>query len=1611
MAKRRVNKPLLIGLSIGVALAAALAVVVVFKWLPKDPGPYIEHGDSLLADGDLLKAAEDYAKAWAYDKSKARETWGIQAGDIYWALGLEGHARTYYQHVVKAQPESPRALERLVHLTFYIANLGVAGQDAWLQTLDAAENLMMVAGDNPLGYEVAAIAHVHLNRKAQGDKPDDQVVATELLDKLVKMDPNNPSARYWSAATMVQPRDMASLKTNSTTQADSLMAFVPKDAPEAVVSRFRLYQLEYLNLKTMIDSVGLGTEARHARFEDLIKALRAGLAGVKDVSRMTRWEQMQLAELAKRAGDRSLAEKILLGWKNDQLAELAMLADPPVQPRLMERVMAQQPTSLASCLEMVALHEGQGHVAEVCTYADLAAAVPPPVVTGSGPSLLNRYTRRAQCNVQVIKVRLLVQASASQPATQGEEAFDHARAEYEKVGTTYREFLEDTGGNPELAAHYLQVGGLIARRTRDYPIAVIKLKSAVEALEQARLNASRPFEYLPVVLDLIGDYRSLRQPGLARDKMDNYVLNNQIFKDDPRVVMLDAELYADVNDFTEALRRVDRLLAMPQIKDSPLFKPAADLKATVLRQSGQWPQWVAFMATVDPDSAAQRCREGILAMFQKTKDHDTDPEAIAKFEAALQKDGASWEAVKGLYVIYQRQGAESKDDAGKATHKAQAEKVLQDFIDANEKTNPQLTLAAKVRLKASQSGREVAQKLLVELLQANETPYGKEVRLLDEAARAKNGAEVAQHLKAAGDLVPPALKNHFLTVAFDAMLRTDNLVEARKCYEDLKLRGVDGVNGDSYLGQLLLAEHKYDEAIATLTRVLKVRSDSVSRRLLALAKFESNKSTLEEVDGELNQAIHDDPTDRDAWYALVQIYLRNGRVKEAGAAAERGLQRLVNDPYLQRVRLEGLAMTDLGKAVTEREQIAKDHPEDISNALVLARLYYAGGNLSKMDGLLGKIADQIPALSASQALAATAVANQYFDAHDAQMRDKGHSVLEAYVQRKPDDPEGHAAMGDYLRRMGKMPEAEKQYLELNRLTKPDPVAGKVQVQKKLAGFYHDWEKKEQCLAALDEAARLAGKPDFELLTLRVSYQVDFGQLAEANAALAEVHKLAPDDPGVTMLEGYIQMRFGKWDQALEIFNAVLAKRPDMAVAYYRRGMLLYRLNPGANLNKAITDLESALRYSPRLLDGQPCRELAELYMQRTDDPDRVAKALGRLRTQLEAQPDDAQARLQAIRVLDYAKMDRDLDSELQRAMTLFPDAAEFPVEAGRVALRRKQYRQAEDFFRTALRLAPKSELVAIRLSAALAEQNKWQEILDGSDQWLKPANVGESTEIYLERARAFTQLKKTPEMLAALGKAVDASNGQPALLLRLALRLADKTMMGPDVAEQWLTDFIKTHADAVPFQLMRAHFWALNKQVERALAECARLAKLYPDGPNGADVRFNTAIILQQAKRYKEAADQFEQVMNIAKERTSYVVLNNYAYLLGDSADEADRAKAIDLAEHAVSKTNRADPQVLDTLGWCYIRAGKTAAGVDARKIQQGLDVLEEARQTVAKFQREEMPIIYYHMAEGYQRLDRLDEARKWVRKAAELAEKDPEMTDDTKEGIRKLNKDLTAGG
>ncbi len=89
--------------------------------------------------------------------------------------------------------------------------------------------------------------------------------------------------------------------------------------------------------------------------------------------------------------------------------------------------------------------------------------------------------------------------------------------------------------------------------------------------------------------------------------------------------------------------------------------------------------------------------------------------------------------------------------------------------------------------------------------------------------------------------------------------------------------------------------------------------------------------------------------------------------------------------------------------------------------------------------------------------------------------------------------------------------------------------------------------------------------------------------------------------------------------------------------------------------------------------------------------------------------------------------------------------------------------------------------------------------------------------------------------------------------------------------------------------------------------------------PNSAKAQYNAGIVLERAGRYTEAIARFERAIEIMGPRPT-MAYNNLGYLLVDR--EIDVPRGIRLLEE-VRRANPRDPEILDSLGWGYHKAGR----------------------------------------------------------------------------------------
>ncbi len=135
---------------------------------------------------------------------------------------------------------------------------------------------------------------------------------------------------------------------------------------------------------------------------------------------------------------------------------------------------------------------------------------------------------------------------------------------------------------------------------------------------------------------------------------------------------------------------------------------------------------------------------------------------------------------------------------------------------------------------------------------------------------------------------------------------------------------------------------------------------------------------------------------------------------------------------------------------------------------------------------------------------------------------------------------------------------------------------------------------------------------------------------------------------------------------------------------------------------------------------------------------------------------------------------------------------------------------------------------------------------------------------------------------------------------------------------------------------------------------------------------FLQGAIFEQQKNYEEAEAAFRKALEI--EADDPAVLNYLGYMLADNGVKLE--EALEMIQKAVE----ADPingAYLDSLGWVYYRLDR-------------MDLAEQYLKRALLFARSD-PTIHEHMGDLYLKTDRIDEARAEYEKSIELAEDEQE--------------------
>jgi tetratricopeptide (TPR) repeat protein len=418
----------------------------------------------------------------------------------------------------------------------------------------------------------------------------------------------------------------------------------------------------------------------------------------------------------------------------------------------------------------------------------------------------------------------------------------------------------------------------------------------------------------------------------------------------------------------------------------------------------------------------------------------------------------------------------------------------------------------------------------------------------------------------------------------------------------------------------------------------------------------------------------------------------------------------------------------------------------------------------------------------------------------------------------------------------------------------------------------------------------------------------------------------PRNPDAQFFQAQKLIAKGKFQDAILKLRQIIDMEPDKLKTYLVLARA-YLLNNAQQL--AVDVLNQALKIDKKSYQARNL--LINLLIKQKD----YDIALDHIRI-LENQYPDRPAPL--LMEADFHILKKDLKKAqklYETAEKLFPNNPAVMLKMAKFFLREKKYDQAHQKIDKGLAILPTSiDLIEIKVATFLA-QNKPKAAIDFCDKYIKKHS--DNAYLYTLKGRILTLLKKYAQAEANYNKAIDLS-------------------------PKWLQPYYKI-----------ANLYLAQGQINQGIKKFQAAVQ---QRPKNIRAGFTLGLLYQLNKQYKDAAQQYERVLQINNNFTP--AANNLAYLYAEHLSTPENLqKALQLASQAV-KDGR--PETLDTLGWVQYKL---------KRLDEAIATLLEAYNKLEENKKN--PTIAYHLATAFYKKGDKNQAKHWLKTALELNRTFPE--------------------
>jgi len=187
------------------------------------------------------------------------------------------------------------------------------------------------------------------------------------------------------------------------------------------------------------------------------------------------------------------------------------------------------------------------------------------------------------------------------------------------------------------------------------------------------------------------------------------------------------------------------------------------------------------------------------------------------------------------------------------------------------------------------------------------------------------------------------------------------------------------------------------------------------------------------------------------------------------------------------------------------------------------------------------------------------------EVQQAQQKQSGNALAKAAIEQ-----------GNVDLQASKFAEARAQYEKALSLLEVDDPALKASIERTIAKTYYEDKQPAKAIETLKKALETAPN-DQESLQLIVNLLVAQNREEEAKVYMAKLPQGAKVDPNTRLNLGIKAYNEKKLPEALQYFNQVVTENPDLAEAYYFRGLVYLNLNKTA---EAKADFQKLLALDP-----------------------------------------------------------------------------------------------------------------------------------------------------------------------------------------------------------------------------------------------------------------------------------------------------------------------------------------------------------------------------------------------------------------------------------------------